>query len=379
MAGQKRKAEPTATDSDAIAIKKFKLDLDRALNMSKKDFHGTSSNFVAKNTTRKLSNQHSKRINKSKLDLGHDLHMHLGGFHRFTDATAKHTATQSTEQDSKHINKLNQKPLQQFSLFGNLPPELRQSIWEATIDNIEPRVISLALTNSETPDYYLPFWQWHPKSSIERPEVEFSCRAGDAGLLSANLESRQALLKSHKSLFPEEDAFYPVIYAILENDIIHFGPDFEFWHVAAFAHAIGSDKTKQIKAIALEYEVKPGMKRTEISSRAFHICKMFENLQKLILIAHQKDFGSDTIFGAKDAPADLKLKECGLSKAAKRLAEFGFGMEAMSGWTEKEDVKVVQIGLGMCSRTQHDIDPTWNRDWKPPAVEFKEFEGTGRR
>jgi len=209
--------------------------------------------------------------------------------------------------------------------------------------------------------------------------VEFSCRAGNAGLLSANLESKQALLKSRKYLFPEEDAFYPVIYANLENDIIHFGPDFEFWHVAAFTHAIGSDKAKQIKAIALEYEVKPGMKRTEISSRAFRICKMFENLQKLILIAHQKDFGSDTIFGVKDVPADLKLKECGPSEAAKSLAEFGFGMEAMPGWAEKEDVEVVQIGLGMCSRIQHDIDPTWNRDWKPPAVEFKEFEGTGRR
>jgi len=107
---------------------------------------------------------------------------------------------------------------------------------------------------------------------------------------------------------------------------------------------------------------------------------MFENLQKLILIPHKNGLDSDRIFAAKDGPAELKLKECDRSEAARQnLAKFGYDMGALSGRSEKEDVKAVQIGLGICSSTQHDIDPTWNRDWKPPVIEFKEIECTRRR
>src|SRR6266487_4183977 len=101
MAEQKRKAEPSA--DDASTMTKFKLD--RALNLLKKDFHGTANIFMAKDATRKSPTQQSNRFNKSKLDLPHDLNTLFGGFRFFTDATAKDTATRSSQQDSR-INKL---------------------------------------------------------------------------------------------------------------------------------------------------------------------------------------------------------------------------------------------------------------------------------
>jgi hypothetical protein len=77
----------------------------------------------------------------------------------------------------------------------------------------------------------------------------FSIRSAfDCHLAHICFEAWEAYLKTYKPLFGDREG-YPIIYANLEKDAIHFA-HFEMWHLQAFARSI--DPT-QIRELILQY------------------------------------------------------------------------------------------------------------------------------
>jgi hypothetical protein len=174
-----------------------------------------------------------------------------------------------------------------FSRFLSLPAELRIQVWNHAIPN-EPRIISIGPSPGapDESDFYADLELEDPP-----PHVAFFDRKiqqPSTDIINACCEARELVLKKHEPLFPQ-DMDYPLISANLATDIIHFGPHFELWQLKAFAKAIGPEKAKQIRTLALEYRVDyhdPIFATCYALRRALRIRLLFEQVEKLILIPH---------------------------------------------------------------------------------------------
>lgn len=87
---------------------------------------------------------------------------------------------------------------------------------------------------------------------------------------------------------------YPLISANLATNIIHFGPYFELGQLKAFAKAIGLEKAKQVRTLALEYRVDyddPIFETYYTLRRVLRICSLFEQVKKLIIVPYRPGEG----------------------------------------------------------------------------------------
>lgn len=168
---------------------------------------------------------------------------------------------------------------QDFPSFPRFPAEIRLAIWQHTLST-EPRLISLGIHNVR------PL----------QPRFDLTIRRPQSKALYASYDSRQCQLRQSPPLFSQASR-YPLVSANLSVDTIHIGPDFEMSQVQAFAWAIGPSKAAELRFLALEYHVKivdnfrDSWKKPVQST--LEICDLFENLEKLVFIAHGDDNGSD--------------------------------------------------------------------------------------
>ena len=189
-----------------------------------------------------------------------------------------------------------QQPATEFPCFGKLPTELREFVWKAAIQY--PRIISFDIKTNNS------FAGSAREAGLPRdgplPSYcdEFVVTKLQLELLHTNHQSRLMVLKLGPRLFPNQLG-YPLVSVNLEIDTIHFGPEFEMWKLQSFASAIGPEKVKQIRFLALEYEViilqNFGDSWKKAVGNAIEICLLFENLENLTFIAHCAGDGSDRI------------------------------------------------------------------------------------
>jgi hypothetical protein len=142
-------------------------------------------------------------LKQQELSLGRSL------FHRVTMSTNKDAAVNTkSERQGK-----GDKPDQVFTLFQNLPPELRNKIWNEHCAQLQPRIVDL----------------WATKNSTAK-KMKYGTHSQAPTILHISREARSIGLKYYKLLFEEdiqretvrdvETPKKPHIYVNWEHDIL---------------------------------------------------------------------------------------------------------------------------------------------------------------
>jgi hypothetical protein len=271
----------------------------------------------------------------------------------------------STCARAQYPHSLKRRLAKEFPRFPELPAEVQIMIWKEVMkaESSEPRLISLDI-EADISQKGLPLY--HLDIIVRRPQ---------ASLFYASYMSRTLLLKQIPSLF-SQGCGYPLISANLSVDTIHFGPHFEMWQLRAFASAIGPDKTKHVRFLALEYQVKIKKVISDAYeyalSHGLEIFQLFENLEKLTFIPHDPGNGSENIKSRK-----LKIVPWTSRPRNVDIDEYHWSIDTYSGnenWSTFAGRATYSVKFLLHDRALWIRDSNWKKpmDWDPP-VEFMEL------
>jgi hypothetical protein len=188
-------------------------------------------------------------------------------------------------------------------------------------------------------------------------DARFSARSPHhCNLAHICFEARKVYLKTYKPLFRERQG-HQIIYADLEKDAIHFGPDFEMWHLKAF---VRSTDATQVRRLILEYGhgVRTAMGHAMLS--ILKICLLFPKLETLTIVP----------------PYGVRLHE----KALDRFSKTNNQSNQKSKWVirllkpsrmdgeQRDMLRCLRLRLEQEMRKFREKKPEWNVDWKTPTI-----------
>lgn len=144
------------------------------------------------------------------------------------------------------------KPVTEFPIFGNLPTELRLKIWEFAVLGLYGRIVALNIITGKK--------RIRTRITCQRPHpsISFVCR-----------EARQMTLETLGPLFPT-DTPHDIISADLEKDKIIIGTNWGRKHIKHFIKAVGEEKAKTLKNLAIEFEREPEDERNAVRSERIY-------------------------------------------------------------------------------------------------------------
>jgi hypothetical protein len=139
---------------------------------------------------------------------------------------------------------------------------------------------------------------------------------------------------------------------------------------------MGPEKSEEGRCLALEYELRNAKNFRDAWNKpvqtAWHLCHLFENLEKLIFIAHGAYNGSDQIKSRK------------LHIVPWREYENERGPDDMF-WACTADIDgenfaeaaghLVRVSMAAQLRRQRENGIKWNPAKPPPTIDFKELVG----
>jgi len=163
--------------------------------------------------------------------------------------------------------------------FKYIPAELRLQIWDDRVAAVKGQIISLttiiAIAVTE------PMTGMESKTLQNHRHARFSVRSVlNCQLAHICFEAREVYLKTYKPLFGGREG-YPIIYANLEKDAIHWGPNFSMLELRAFTRSV--DPT-QIRRLILEYNHGISLTLGRTLNDILEICLLFPRLKVITII-----------------------------------------------------------------------------------------------
>jgi hypothetical protein len=182
-----------------------------------------------------------------------------------------------------------------FPRFPDLPAEIRLQIWAYAILNLPGRIIPI-----------------QDISGKPRTPAYFTCRHPHPLISTVSSEARTAVIETLGPLFIPGNN-HTFIAANLSKDILMLGPNFYPKALKRLIKAIGEDRVRQLRNIAIETEIGPG--RSEwgnlIFDGGFHtrsnllrIYNAFPELETLSVVPHE-----DYTDGSAEYRGELRFVE----------------------------------------------------------------------
>ena len=144
------------------------------------------------------------------------------------------------------------KPLTKFSIFGNLPTELRLKVWEWAVRDLGGRIVALNIITGMK--------RVRTRITCQRPHpsISFTCR-----------EARMMTLETLGPFF-QAGTPHDLVSTDIEKDTIVLGTTWGRKHIKHFIKAVGEDKAKKLKHLAIEYERTPKDHRRAVATYRIH-------------------------------------------------------------------------------------------------------------